>query len=661
MGEIITIQDCYKFELPKMPNNEKEILFYDKKKSEQYWVRPKMPDMKHATAMEKGLFIEEERRRIEEGVWMFLNGEPVYLTGGHYDFLRYNNYPDFSGPPKFYDAQRLDFYFQEIVARDEHCYGEIVIKPRRYGYTAIAISRAIRKAMSQEGMHIGLASTDKDKAIETMFRPLTESYMSRPKYVKADIYTPNGKVPQKEMRFIKNLVKVKKNDDDTDFFGSDDEGLKSWISPRSTTAKTFDGHKWHLVILDEIYKWTKASVYNTWNITKEALQVGGEIVGKAALFATMGDDESYDKAVKDGIKLWGESDYNDRDIYGETKSGLFRYFIPAYVAYAKFIDKFGICDQDAAKEYLQAKRNSIISEHGESSKEYLYHVRKYPFTAEEAMASAGESGTFSRMRLDAQSKKITVLSATKELYTPGFMKPTSEGAKFIPDKKGIIKFKYLPSKETINRCTYNKRLEKWMLPLNPEGVIGNDPIRTADNTSDHLSMNAAYGFQKFDYWNNGRANELMFQLYGRDEDVDFFNEQLRLLCLFLGWPINTERQITSTWDWFRGRGMADFVMTDDQGAHGTFTTQAVIKDGIELIQAYIKKPKEGIDWLELIVFEELIEQLKDFEKAKSSKFDCVMGLIMTFIGAAKLKYVLVTPQVNQAIKSAMSAMIPKRT
>lgn len=658
MGEIITIQDAYKFELPEMPRNEKEILFYDKKKGEQFWQRPVMPDFKRMSARERSLFIDEERRRIEEGVWMFLNGEPVYLTGGHYDFLRYNNYPDFSGPPIFYDAQRLDFYFQEVVARDEHCYGEIVIKPRRYGYTAIAIARAISKAMSAEGMHIGIASTDKDKAIETIFRPLTDSYMSRPRYARADIYTPNGKVPQKEMRFIKNIVK--KNDDDTDFFGSDEEGLKSWISPRSTTAKTFDGHKWHLIIMDEIYKWTKANLYNTWNITKEALQVGGIINGKAALFATMGDDESYDQAVKDGIKLWNESDYNDRNKYGETKSGLFRYFIPAYVAYAKFIDKFGICNKELSIEYLQEKRKEKADQYGEDSLEYLYHIRKYPFTAEEAMSAVGENGVFSRMRLDSQQKSLIVLSASKKLYTQGYFKPTSDGAIFKPDTKGCWKFKSLPEAINSNRCVRNEKKGKWILPLNPEGIIGNDPQRTADNTSNHLSMNAAYAFKKFDYFNTGSQNEIIGQLFGRDEDVDFFNEQLRLACLHLSYPINTERQVTSTWDWFRARGMTDFVQLDKDGAHGTWTTAQLIKEGIELIQAYIKKAKEGQDWLSTIVFEELLEQLKEFERSKSTQFDCVMGLIMTFIGAARLKYVVVSESRNRDIKAAINAMIPQR-
>jgi hypothetical protein len=664
MGDIITIQDTYKFILPEQPRFEKEILFYDKKKSEQMWIRPQMPDMRRLSIREKSLFIDEERRRIEEGVWMMLKGEIVYLTGGHYDFLRYNNYPDFNGNPIYYDAQRLDFYFQEIVALDENCYGELVIKPRRYGYTAIAISRAIRKAMSEEGMHIGLASTDKDKVIETMFRPLTESFMSRPKYARADIYTPNGKVPQKEMRFIKNIVK--KNEDDTDFFGTDEEGLKSWISPRSTTAKTFDGHKWHFIIMDEIYKWTKASLYNTWNITKEALQVGGIINGKAALFATMGDDESYDAAVKDGIKLWNESDYHNRNKYGQTKSGLFRYFIPAYVAYAKFIDKYGKCDQDAAKEYLQDQRNEIISDYGEDSKEYLYYIRKYPFTAEEAMESVGESGTFSRMRLESHLRSLTVVSSVNKPYVQGYFKPKDYGAEWHPDKKGVWKFKALPSQISSNRCKYLSKKKEWLLPDNPEGLIGNDPVRTADNTSDHKSKNGAFAFKKFDYFNTGNENELIGQLFGRDdEDVDYYNEQLRLACLCLAYPLNTERQITSTYDWFRGRGMKSFIMKwpgkDGKEAYGMWTTTQLIKDGIELIQAYIKKAKEGKDWLSTIVFEELLEQLKEFEKAKSTKFDLVMGLIMTFLGAAQVKYKIVSETKNAQIRSAINAMIPQRS
>lgn len=652
------LADTYRYELPPPPSDEKEILNYDKKKKDQFWERPHTPDLNRMGLTERIRYIEEERRRLVEGVFMMNNGELVWLSPVHYDFLRYANIPDFNGAPRYYDAHRKDCYFHDFYTKDPNCFGELTIKARRYGYTALAIMRCINAAITGFGRNIGMASTNLEKVKETIFRPLIDSYLTRPKYVRPDIYMPNRRIPQKELRF-KSATADELNEYDLDLGGS----LNSWISPRPTTAKTFDGYKWFLVIMDEIFKWTDASVYNTWKITKETLAVGGEILGKAAVFASMGDDDTCDDAVKDGIKLWGESNYNERNKNGQTVSGLYRYFIPAYVAYAKFIDKYGKCDERLAREYLEEERAGIAAMNGEDSKEYLYHVRRFPFTAEEAMASAENVSTFSAIRLNKRLTKMHLMPAIQRPYTVGNFKwdDFHDRSVFEPTTKGYWKMAYQVPPEARNRC---RRVRgRLVLPRNQEGVIGNDPVSTRDNVSGHLSKNAAYVYQKFDYFNSRNANKLLAQLYGREEDVDIFNEQLRLASLYFGYPVMTERQITSTYDHFRTHKMQDFLLKSEyDGATGLWMSSKVIGDGLDLIQAYIKRPMvEGDeDLLELIQFEELIEQLKDFDKSKSTKFDAVMALIITLIGARQIEYSLLTDEDQRARSKMLSALFPSR-
>ncbi|MFX1709093.1 hypothetical protein PV783_34315 [Chitinophaga sp. CC14] len=658
MAEQLLIRDIYPYVLPEPPRLEKDILYYDRKKADQYWTRPLLPDFRRMSTAQKTAFIEQEWTRLEQGLWLFINGELTWITPMHYDFLMYSNIPDF-GIPAYYDSQRIDFYFKDFINADDHCYGELVIKPRRYGYTGMTVSECLHIAMGDFGRNVGMASTNHDKAKESLFRPLIASYLTRPKYTRPEIYMPNGRPPQKEMRFQSNII-----EELDEMMLDTSSGMRSWITTKATTPKTFDGGKWHKAVLDEIFKWTEASVYQTWQITKETLSVGGRICGKGSLFATMGDDETMDEAVRDGIRLWGESDYHDKNKFGFTKSGLYRYFIPAYAAFELFIDRYGKCNEALAMEYLMEQRSAFE----EGTLDYQYHVRKYPFTPEEAMSSAENSTMFSSMRLNSRLQKLYVISNSERPYVVGNFEQDAftDQVRFVPNPKGYWKVMAHPHPDARNRC---RRVNgRYVLPRNPEGCIGNDPTRTAENSSGHLSMSAAYVYQKHDYYNTGNANRLMAQLFGRDEDVDVMNKQIMLAALYYGYPVMTERQVTSTYDMFRSNGMKDFLLISEYDkVTGLWMKGQVINDGLELIQKLIKKPKlnadgvpEGPDNLDHIVFEELITQLKNFQKAKSTKYDCVMALIATLIGAQQILYTILTDAAIKRRKKVLSALHPSR-
>jgi hypothetical protein len=661
MSEILMLDDIYPYQLPNFPTDEKKFLYHDLPKDQQYWRRPRNPNLKKMSLRDQCAFIDEERRRLDEGLFLMINGVHTWITPSHYDFLRYSDIPDFDGDPSYYNSQRLDFYFKDFYEQDPNSFGELTIKPRRYGYTAMDISDNIHKVMKDFGRQIGIGSTNLDKVKETQFRPMMDSLLSRPSYVRPEIYMPGGRIPQKELRLRRNIIGDKDDEEESDesFAFGFGEGLRGWISPRSTTAKMFDGHKWHKVTLDEIFKWTEAQPYNTWKITKEALQVGGRIIGKGAVYASMGDDDDYDVAVKDGIKMWADSDYNKRNNFGRTVTGLYRHFISAVSVFELFMDKFGNCNESLAREYLEEERASF----DEGTKEYIYHVRKYPFTAEEALASAENSSVFSNLRLTAQQGKIYILGGSAKPYTTGnfHWDITRDLVEFKPTPKGYWKMGYQIPAPARNRC--QKVKGRLILPRNPEGAIGNDPVRTAQNVSGHLSQNAAFVYQRYDYFNSGNSNRILAQLYGRDEDVDVFNEQIRLASLYYAYPVMTERQITSTYDWFRQHFMESFLLRSEyDNGIGLFMSGKIIEDGIELIQGLIKKPSdpEAEDYLQYIVYEELIEQLKQFEKGKSTKYDAVMGLIMTLIGVKQIKYTIVSEQAEANKLKVLNALFPYR-
>ena len=98
LGDIIDIQGL-KIQIPKKPTR-KNILYFNKKKAEQRWIRESAPKgLNRENASDYYEYIEEEFRRRIEGVWFMNNGEPTYITGSHYMFIQWSNidvgYPDY--------------------------------------------------------------------------------------------------------------------------------------------------------------------------------------------------------------------------------------------------------------------------------------------------------------------------------------------------------------------------------------------------------------------------------------------------------------------------------------------------------------------------------------------------------------------------------------
>ena len=95
--------------------------------------------------------------------------------------------------------------------------------------------------------------------------------------------------------------------------------------------------------------------------------------------------------------LWNDSDPNDLDANGRTRSGLYQYFTPAYDGYEGFIDEYGMSVVDTpdneqskfidkkigAKEFLDNIRSSYKNNTSKLSEE----KRQRPFSIDEASRS----------------------------------------------------------------------------------------------------------------------------------------------------------------------------------------------------------------------------------------------------------------------------------
>lgn len=117
--EIIYGTNC---RLPELPPH-KQILNWNKPKEEQMWVREELPEFFDKVQYTKAgdLILTEEQeefairelQRCKKGLWIYINGNPYYITKKYYFYLQWWTLEDGSRP-EYRDTDRRYFTFWSI-------------------------------------------------------------------------------------------------------------------------------------------------------------------------------------------------------------------------------------------------------------------------------------------------------------------------------------------------------------------------------------------------------------------------------------------------------------------------------------------------------------------------------------------------------------------
>lgn len=659
MGKIVTLQDngWYQYELPEPPRDEREVLFYDLPKKEQYWRIPPRLNFKNCTQTQKVEFINQERERWLNGCWFFNNGEPTYITGMHYDHL-VNQTFEF-GKAMYFDQQRLDFYMRDYTRNDNNCYGTVWFKPRRYGMTAEELTNAIYAGMEDFKRFIGLVSNEGTKCITTLMRPIIDCIIARPKYMRPNFYRPSGKKPRKAMEFHDGQIEF-----DEDGAMEEFSSLAGHIFPYNTTAAAMDGTKKHYIIMDEVWKWIIASVMETLGVVKKCVENFG-IAGKLSLLSTMGDSDDYHEAVKEGIKIGDDSNPDVRDLNGRTTSGLYRYFVSAIhskVLPIEFTDKYGFVNKDRATTFIMNDRAKLDP----NSKEYLFEVRRMPLSYEEAVLATTNLSTFDNVRLSKRKTYLAGLPVNKKPYVVGFLDeiPGSDDIDFRPDPNGIWKIGVFPYKnaeqgiDTTNN--FRKSGGKISPPRRQEFCFGYDPVRYADLTADKKSVSRMSILIRkvFDYYGGGKINKYAALCYIRPLSGHDGHKEAMKAAKFFGMSGMHERQVETVEEDFEEAGMSDMLMNNEKdGKKGIWTdnNRKTVKNGVDMITADMKVRADGSDPVDDMIFEEHIIDRMSFNPLKTTPNDITMSDIMLHHGMKQMKFTNQTEsnKDNKAIRTVL--------
>ena len=615
---------------------ERDILSRSAKPAYQYWERPQ-PPADYETKRKKEMLVQktnpeyynpelqsyknQEWDRRLNGLWFYNNGRGTYLTGLHYFYLTHWKLD--IGYPEFRITDLHFFYFLEYCVQDPNCMGMIEVTKRRQGKTMRAGAFLFELTSRSKNKNAGIQSKTHDDAKDNVFaKGVIMPFKYLPDFFIPIYDTEKGMTPKGELRFFK----TNKRGANDDIFTEKVE-LESMITFKSSDKFAYDGMKLHRYLADEAGKTKNVDVYERHQVVQFCLQQEETIIGKALYTTTVEEMEDGGESFK---ALWQASDQTKKNTNGRTKSGLYQYFMPAYKTL--FYDKYGIPDEEKAKEFYMGERNALMDD----NRALASFIRKNPFTIEEAFFSEAESCIYDALALNRQKESITWIDK-KELYLQGdfVWEKAERDTRVLFVEKANGKFK-VHSKANIHDHTFYNQVEDYGTKKVPKATkkyaIAVDPFDHSITTSNERSDGAGYAYRRYDAIDD-LSETFLVQYINRPDKAEIFYEDMIKLAHFFGCEVLSEDNKVGLIKYFEYRGYERFLTKmPNASKYGISATVKTHQQIAEETESYIT------DNLKKVIFTELLDDWLHFNINKTTKFDAAMAAGYTLIAASKSKF-----------------------
>ena len=663
-GEVIEVADLY-IQLPKKPAKN-DILFSGNKKEDQYWRRTEMPDdLKRVRSMDEWLeapkefrdkhikFIQQEFTRRKEGVWFMNNGVATYLTGRHYMMLQWSKLD--IGYPYYLEFQHRLFLHQKACESDPRSMGQIYTKCRRSGYTNMSAAVLLDEATQVKDKLLGLQSkTGKDAQENIFMKKVVYMFKTYPFFFKPiQDGTTN---PRVELAFREPSKRITKNNKTS----TKGEALNTIINWKNTTNNAYDGEKLHMLYLDEAGKWEKPTdIREAWRIQKTCLIVGRKIIGTAIVGSTVNPMDKGGKEYKD---LWADSDPNQRNENGRTRSGLYRIFIPAYEAMEGFFDRFGnpivenpetpvmgIDDEEVnvgAKTFLKNERKSLKDDHSELNEV----IRQFPFTEDEAFRDSIQGSLFNLTKIYEQVQHNDNLYPNPVVIGNFVWENGVQDSKviFAPDINGRFRVAWQPPAEERNKVINERGVRK---PGNAHVGVGGVDSYDLDATLDGRgSKGAMHLYNKFNM--TAPSNMFVVEYASRPPLAKIFYEDVLMAAVYYGYPILIENNKYGIARYFEQRGYDGYLMDRPQHLSSSSSkvnvkTKGIPSNSADVIQSHAQAIEDYIhnhvgvntDTMQYgaMYFNRTLEDWIGFRIDNRTKYDLTISSGLALLAAQKVK------------------------
>jgi hypothetical protein len=559
------------------------------------------------------------------------------------------------GAPYYLEFQRDIFLHLSACEADPRCIGQLYTKCRRSGYTNICSSVIVDEATQVKDKLVGIQSkTGKDAQENIFMKKVVAMFRKYPFFFKPiQDGTTN---PRMELAFREPSKKITKNNK-TATVG---DALNTVINWKNTTNNAYDGEKLHLLYLDEAGKWEKPTdIREAWRIQKTCLIVGRKIVGKAMVGSTVNPMNKGGNEYKD---LWGDSDPQERNKNGRTRSGLYRLFIPAYDSLEGFFDRYGrpvVDDPEdmvegidgefvhmGAKTFLKNERDSLKNDASELNEV----IRQFPFTEDEAFRDSIESSLFNIGQIYEQVEHNDNLYPNPVVAGQFSWKNGVEDTEvvFTPDPNGRFKVSWMPPPELRNKKA-NER-GKRVPPNSHLGCGGVDSYDLDATVDGRGSKGALHLYNKFNM--EVPANMFVVEYASRPPLASIFYEDVLMAAVFYGYPILIENNKYGIARYFEQRGYDGYLM--DRPKHllsssskVNVKTKGIPSNSVDVIQSHAQAIEAYIhDHVGVnretgemgnMYFNRTLEDWIGYDINNRTKFDLTISSGLALLAAQKVK------------------------
>ena len=602
----------------------------DEEINEQFWeITPspddrtmkKMKSIKQLAQLSPGArikweeFIIQEWDRREDGMWFMNEGEPTYITGSHYFFLRWAKID--VGSPDYRESNRIFWYFWEACKADQRCLGMCYLKNRRSGFSYMAMSETVNLASkppndSQYGM---LSKTGADA--QSMFTIKCVKIANNLPFFFMPIRSGEAK-PKSEIVFAKPSTKItRKTLDDLEFLDDEaaaNEGLDNKVNWKTTNNNSYDGEKLKLLVHDESGKWTAPNnINNNWSVTKTCLITGSKVIGKCM----MGSTSNKLKEGGENFKLlYEDSDLrkSDREAHAQTASGLYSLFIPMEWNIEGKIDIYGKPVFNTPEKPRPEKDGWIaegaiewwddqVKSKKRNPASQNEHIRQFPRTENHAFRDEIAGALFDIVKINTQIDHNDHLMIPRKEIMKGMFQwkgGVQDGeVEWVPREDGRFRICWMPDVSLQNRQSTDRNGNT--IPGNSAlGAFGCDPY-DIDGVNYGVGSNGAlHGLTSVNVNEDVPSMRFFLEYVARPDTAYQFFEEILMACVFYGMPLLFENNKPGISRHFKNRGYFHYLMLRpdrrsidlkpaDISVRGIpNTSEDVIQMHAAMIQSYIK-------------------------------------------------------------------------
>lgn len=601
-----------------------DIIKRSPKKSEQYWERQPLPEWwkekRRAERRRQKIdpdYIDQDCERYRQmewgrrlrGVWVYINGKPVYITGTHYFYL---NWWRFQGKFMDYrDPNRKFFYVWDYCVEDPDCLGLIEITKRKEGKTARAGCILYEYISRTPSKHGGIQSKTDPDAKEVFDKAVVHPWQKLPDFYRPIYDTGKGDTPGEMLKFFRPSVKGKAALDIEDM----DEALESFIDFKPRGVDAYDGPELHRYVSDESGKLKDVSIRDRHNTVMLCSEVDGEYVGKQLYTTTV---EEMTSGGGEFLKLVNDSDFNKRNANGRTITGLYVYFLPAYETL--YYDRYGMPDKARGMQYFVNSREALKND----EKNLQSFIRKNPFTLDECFSTDSDNCLYNAYKLTEREKFLRWNTENSQfgnfIWKDGIK---DSEALWEPSPAGRWEVSWLPDEKDRNRVQKEGNL---FYPRNSHQFISGSDTYDHNSTEDNRNSKAA-SFVKRRMNPAGEdhtSRKYVVKYHARPPIADMVYEDMIIQCFFFGCQILCESNKPGILNYFDRRGYRNFLVhIPGYKEPGIPSTQDNKREASLMVEAYIEQNILKMDFIMQIV------QLLGFDIKKTEKYDLVMAMLWT--------------------------------